>query len=125
MTVVEELAERVGRLTLGEAAELAALLRTRWGVEAPGVPARESAELEAPVAAADDWAVYLVGCGEKKIEVLKLVRELRPLTLKEAKDFVDRASGEAPQCVRDHLSRAEAEGLLARLLAVGAASEVR
>ena len=107
MTKVDQVAEQLDQLTLLEAAQLSKLLQEKWGVSAA-----------APMAVA---AMPGVGAGEKKIQVIKVVRELTGLGLKEAKAVVD----EAPKPVKEKVSKAEAEDMKKKLEEVGAAVEIK
>jgi len=118
-TIVEELAARLDGLTLSEAAELAKRLRDRWGVE-PGAP-RAPESVPTTVEVVESTAsVFLADPGERRLEVIKFVRALGGLGLKEAKDLVEGAA-RAPALIRGNLARAEAAALEAELRALGAA----
>ena len=101
-TNIEEIAEKLDTLTLLEASQLSKLLQEKWGVSA-------AAAVAAPAA------------GEKKIQVIKVVRELTGLGLKEAKDLVDGA----PKAVKEGVSKAEAEAVLKKLIDAGAKAEIK
>src|SRR5687767_1717925 len=125
---VEEIAEQLDKLTLLEAAQLSKLLQEKWGVSAaapmaaaamPGAGAGGGA-----AAAAEEkteFDVILTGAGEKKIQVIKVVRELTGLGLKEAKDLVDGA----PSVVKSGVTKDEAAAMRAKLEEQGAAVEVK
>ena len=130
MTKVEQVAEQLDQLTLLEAAQLSKLLQEKWGVSAaapmavaamPGVGGGPGAA--APVAEEEqtEFDLMLLAAGEKKIQVIKVVRELTGLGLKEAKAVVD----EAPKPVKEKVSKAEAEDMKKKLEEVGAAVEVK
>src|SRR5262245_54937030 len=98
MATVEEIAEQLNKLTLLEASQLSKLLQERWGVSAAALMAVAAvpgaAGGGAAAAAAEEkteFDVILGAAGEKKIQVIKVVRELTGLGLKEAKDLVDGA----------------------------------
>src|SRR5437867_9491353 len=96
-TNIEEIAEKLDTLTLLEASQLSKLLQEKWGVSAAvavAAPAAGGAAAGAGAAAAEEkteFDVVLNAAGEKKIQVIKVVRELTGLGLKEAKDLVDGA----------------------------------
>ena len=121
----EELMETIENMTVLELSELVSALEERFGVSATAVAA-------APVAAAGDGAaaaeeeqtefdVVLQGPGEKKIQVIKVVRAATGLGLKEAKALVD----EAPNPVKEALSREDADALKAQLEEAGASVELK
>jgi len=121
----EELMETIENMTVLELSELVSALEERFGVSATAVAA-------APAAAAGDGAaeaeeeqtefdVMLQGPGEKKIQVIKVVRAATGLGLKEAKALVD----EAPNPVKEALSREDADALKAQLEEAGAAVELK
>jgi large subunit ribosomal protein L7/L12 len=128
-TKVEQIAEQLDGLTLLEAAQLSKLLQEKWGVSAaapmavaamPGVGGGGAA-----AAAAEDekteFDVILTGAGDKKIQVIKVVRELTGLGLKEAKAVAD----EAPKPVKEKVSKTEAEDMKKKLEEVGASVEIK
>src|SRR6266852_7237814 len=111
---IEEIAERLDSLTLLEAAQLSKRLQEKWGVSAAAavaVAAPGAAAAGAAGAAAaeeqTEFDVVLNAAGEKKIQVIKVVRELTGLGLKEAKDLVDGA----PKAVKEKVAKAEAEDM--------------
>jgi large subunit ribosomal protein L7/L12 len=121
---LEKIVEDLSALTVIEAAELSTLLEDKWGVSAAAPVA------VAGIAAANDGAaaevqtefeVILLSAGEKKITVIKEVRAITGLGLKEAKDLVEAA----PKTVKDDVSKEEAEGLKAKLEAAGAKAEIK
>jgi large subunit ribosomal protein L7/L12 len=119
---VNELLEAIGALTLLEAAELVKAMEDKFGISAAAPVAAAAAA--APAAAAEEQSefdVILKGFGEKKIEVIKVVRELTGLGLKEAKELVE-ATGKA---VKEKVSKAEAADVKGKLEAVGATVEVK
>jgi large subunit ribosomal protein L7/L12 len=129
-TKVEELAEQLDQLTLLEAAQLSKVLQEKWGVSAaapvavgamPGM-AGPGALGAAPVEEEKtEFDVVLIAPGEKKIQVIKVVRELTGLGLKEAKAVAD----EAPKPVKEKVSKAEAEDMKKKLEEVGATVEIK
>ena len=128
MATVEQIAEQLDKLTLLEAAELSKLLQEKWGVSA-AAPVAVAAMPGAAGAAAGgaaveeqtEFDVILGAAGEKKIQVIKVVRELTGLGLKEAKDLVDGA----PKAVKEKVSKAEAEDMKKKLEEVGATVEIK
>jgi large subunit ribosomal protein L7/L12 len=129
MANVEQIAEELNKLTLLEAAELSKLLQEKWGVSAaapvavaamPGVGGGAAAG--APAAEEKtEFDVVLSAAGEKKIQVIKVVRELTGLGLKEAKDLVDGA----PKPVKEKVTKAEAEDMKKKLEEQGATVQVK
>jgi len=124
MAIVEEIAEQLDKLTLLEAAQLSKMLQEKWGVSA-AAPAAAAATPGAPAAAAveeqTEFDVILSAAGEKKIQVIKVVRELTGLGLKEAKDLVDGA----PKAVKEKIAKAEAEDVKKKLEEQGAIVQVK
>jgi large subunit ribosomal protein L7/L12 len=123
---MEEIVATLSGLTILEIADLVKKLEERWGVSAaaPVVVAGGGAAAAAQPAAApekDEFDVVLTGSGEKKIQVIKVVRELTSLGLKEAKDLVDGA----PKAVKEGVAKAEAEEMKKKLEAAGGAVELR
>jgi large subunit ribosomal protein L7/L12 len=126
-TNIEEIAEKLDTLTLMEAAQLSKLLQEKWGVSAAAavaVAAPAAGGGGAGAAAAEEkteFDVILQAAGEKKIQVIKVVRELTGLGLKEAKDLVDGA----PKAVKEHISKTEAADVKKKLEEQGATVEVK
>jgi len=123
---VEQIAEELDKLTLLEAAQLSKLLQEKWGVSAaaPVAVAAVPGGASAGAVAAEEkteFDVILSAAGEKKIQVIKVVRELTGLGLKEAKDLVDGA----PKPVKEKLSKAEAEEMRKKLEEQGATVQVK
>jgi large subunit ribosomal protein L7/L12 len=119
---IEEIAEKLDSLTLLEAAQLSKLLQEKWGVSATAAVA--VAAPAAGAAAAEEkteFDVMLNAAGDKKIQVIKVVRELTGLGLKEAKDLVDGA----PKAVKEKVAKAEAADMKKKLEEVGATVEVK
>ena len=125
MANLEKLVEELSALTDLEAAELSKLLEEKWGVSAAApvaVAAAAGAAAGAPAAEAkDEFTVVLAAAGDKKINVIKAVREITGLGLKEAKDLVEGA----PKPVKDGVPKADAEKLKAKLEAEGAKVELK
>jgi large subunit ribosomal protein L7/L12 len=124
---IEEIAEKLDTLTLLEAAQLSKLLQEKWGVSAAAavaVAAPAGGGAAAGGAAAEEkteFDVVLNAAGDKKIQVIKVVRELTGLGLKEAKDLVDGA----PKAVKEKVTKAEAADMKKKLEEVGATVEVK
>ncbi len=112
--------DQLSKLTLMEAAELVKSLEEAWGVKAATGGGGGGPAAAAPAAAAaaekTEFGVELTAAGDKKIQVIKVVRELTGLGLKEAKDLVDGA----PKIVKDGVSKADAEAMMKKLEAEGA-----
>ena len=125
MANLEKLVEELSTLTVLEAAELSKMLEEKWGVSAAApvaVAAAGGAAAGAPAAEAkDEFTVVLAAAGDKKINVIKVVREITGLGLKEAKDLVEGA----PKPVKDGVPKADAEKLKAKLEAEGAKVELK
>jgi large subunit ribosomal protein L7/L12 len=122
---IEEIAESLDSLTLLEAAQLSKRLQEKWGVSAAVAVAAPAGGGAAASAAAveeqTEFDVILSATGEKKIQVIKVVRELTGLGLKEAKDLVDGA----PKPVKEKVAKAEAADMRKKLEEVGAIVEVK
>jgi large subunit ribosomal protein L7/L12 len=124
MTDVSKLVDELSKLTVLEAAELAKLLEEKWGVSAAAavaVAAVPGAAAAAPVEEKTEFTVVLAAAGEKKIEVIKEVRALTGLGLKEAKDLVEGA----PKPIKDGVGKDEADKIKATLEKVGAKVELK
>lgn len=125
MADIEKIAEELSKLTVIEAAELSKLLEEQWGVSAaapvavaaaPGAGGGEAAAEEK-----DSFDVILAAAGEKKINVIKEVRTITGLGLKEAKDLVEAA----PKAVKEGASKDEANEIKAKLEEAGATVELK
>jgi len=124
MSNLEKLVEDLSSLTVLEAAELAKLLEAKWGVSAAAavaVAAAPAGAAAAPVEEKTEFTVVLAAAGDKKIEVIKEVRAITALGLKEAKDLVEGA----PKAVKEGVTKEEAEKLKAQLEKVGAKVELK
>jgi len=124
MSNLEKLVEDLSSLTVLEAAELAKLLEAKWGVSAAAavaVAAAPAGAAAAPVEEKTEFTVVLAAAGDKKIEVIKEVRAITALGLKEAKDLVEGA----PKNVKEGVTKEEAEKLKAQLEKVGAKVELK
>jgi len=124
MADLQRLVDDLSGLTVLEASELSKMLEEKWGVSA-AAPVAVAAAAGAPGAAAAEektaFDVVLSAAGDKKIQVIKVVRELTGLGLKEAKDLVEGA----PQPVKTGVTKEEAETMKAKLTEVGGAVEVK
>ena len=124
---VDELLEQLGSLTLLEAADLKKKMEEKFGVTAAapvGMPMMMPGAGGGGAAAAEEkteFDVILTSVGDKKIEVLKVVREVTGLGLKEAKDLVD----SAPKPVKEKVKKEEAEQMKTKLEATGAKVEIK
>ena len=120
MANLEKLVEELSALTVLEAAQLSKLLEDKWGVSAAAPVAVAAAAgggaAAAPAEVKDEFNVILAAAGDKKINVIKAVREITGLGLKEAKDLVEGA----PKAVKEGVPKADAEKLKAKLEAEGA-----
>jgi large subunit ribosomal protein L7/L12 len=123
MSNLQNLVDQLSALSVLEAAELAKMLEEKWGVSAAApVAVAAAAGPAAPAAEAQtEFAVHLTAAGDKKIEVIKAVRELTGLGLKEAKDMVEAA----PQLVKDNVAKKDAEEMKKKLEAAGAKVELK
>jgi len=123
MADLQKIVDDLSSLTVLEAAELAKLLEEKWGVSAAAAVAvaGPAAAAAAPAEEKTEFTVMLVAAGEKKIEVIKEVRAITGLGLKEAKDLVEGA----PKPVKEGASKEEAEKIKATLEKVGAKVELK
>ena len=126
MADIEKIAEDLSKLTVLEAAELAKLLEEKWGVSAAAAPmamAMPAGGGDAGGATEDksEFDVVLASAGASKINVIKEVRTITGLGLKEAKDLVEGA----PKPVKEGVSKDEAEQIKAKLEEAGATVEVK
>ncbi len=126
MADLSKLVDDLSSLTVLEAAELAKMLEDKWGVSAAAAVAvaagpAGAAGAAAPAEEKTEFTVLLAAAGEKKIEVIKEVRALTGLGLKEAKDLVEGA----PKPVKEGVAKDEAEKIRATLEKVGAKVELK
>jgi large subunit ribosomal protein L7/L12 len=124
MADLSKLVDELSTLTVLEAAELAKLLEEKWGVSAAAAVAVASGPAAAAAAPAEEkteFNVILAAVGDKKIEVIKEVRALTGLGLKEAKDLVEGA----PKAVKEGVNKDEAEKIKTTLEKVGAKIELK
>lgn len=122
--VVTEVIEKIENMTVMQLADLSKQLQDKFGVSA-AVPVAAAAGGGAPAEAAaeeqTEFDVVLEGVGDKKIQVIKVVRELTSLGLKEAKELVD----SAPKAVKEGVSKEDAEAAKAKLEEVGASIAIK
>ena len=122
-----EAVDVMGQWTVLEAAEFVKLAEEKFGVKAAAAgpvmaaPAAAGAAAGAPAEEKTDFAVFLVSAGDKKIQVIKTVRELTGLGLKEAKDLVEAA----PKAVKEGVAKGQAEEMKKKLVESGAVVELR
>ena len=125
MSKIEKLVDDLSGLTVLEAAELAKLLEEKWGVSAAAPVAAMAAPAggaaAAPAVEKTEFTVVLAAAGDKKINVIKEVRAITGLGLKEAKDLVEGA----PKTVKEGLTKADAEKLKKTLEDQGATVELK
>jgi len=124
MADLQKIVDDLSSLTVLEAAELAKLLEEKWGVSAAAavaVAAGPAAAAAAPVEEKTEFTVVLAAIGEKKIEVIKEVRAVTGLGLKEAKDLVEAF----PKPVKEGIPKDEAEKIKAQLEKAGAKVELK
>src|SRR6202011_3191461 len=123
MADLQKIVDDLSSLTVLEAAELAKLLEEKWGVSAAAAVAvaGPAAAAAAPAEEKTEFTVMLMAAGDKKIEVIKEVRALTGLGLKEAKDLVEAA----PKAVKEGVNKDEAEKVKATLEKVGAKVELK
>jgi len=123
MADLSKIVDQLSSLTVLEAAELSKLLEEKWGVSAaaPVAVAAVGAAAAAPVEEKTEFTVVLAAAGEKKIEVIKEVRAITGLGLKEAKDLVEGA----PKTVKEGANKKDAEDMKKKLEAVGAKVELK
>jgi large subunit ribosomal protein L7/L12 len=125
MADLQTLVDDLSKLTVLEAADLAKMLEEKWGVSAAAAVAVAAAPggagAAAPVEEKTEFTAVLAAIGDKKIEVIKEVRALTGLGLKEAKDLVEGA----PKPVKEGVSKDEAEKIKAQLEKAGAKVELK
>ena len=123
MADLQKIVDELSTLTVLEAADLAKMLEEKWGVSAAAAVAvaGPAAAAAAPVEEKTEFSVILTAAGEKKIEVIKEVRAITSLGLKEAKDLVEGA----PKPVKEGVNKDEAEKIKAQLEKAGAKVELK
>jgi large subunit ribosomal protein L7/L12 len=128
MADIQAIADDLSKLTVLQVAELVKTLEEKWGVSAAAAAPVMMAAAGAPAAGAaaaaeekTEFAVHLTSAGDKKINVIKVVREVTSLGLKEAKDLVDGA----PKVVKEGVSKEEAATIKKKFEEVGAQVEIK
>jgi large subunit ribosomal protein L7/L12 len=123
MADLAKIVEELSKLTVLEAAELSKMLEEKWGVSAaaPAAAAAAAGPAAAAVEEKTEFTVMLVAAGDKKIEVIKEVRAITGLGLKEAKDLVEGA----PKTLKDGVNKQEADEIKKKLEAEGAKVEIK
>ena len=124
MADLQSIAENLSSLTVMEAASLVKMLEEKWGVSAAAPVAMAAAGAPAAAAAVEEkteFEVVLKEVGDNKINVIKVVREVTSLGLKEAKDLVDGA----PRTVKEGVTKDDAEAMKKKFEAVGAKVEIK
>ena len=122
MADLNKIIENLSSLTVVEAAELSKQLEEKWGVTASApVAAAPVAGGAAPVEEKDEFTIVLTAAGDKKINVIKEIRTITTLGLKEAKDLVE----SAPKEVKEGVNKKEAEEIKKKLEAAGAKVELK
>jgi len=124
MADLQTIAENLSSLTVMEAASLVKMLEEKWGVSAAAPVAMAAAGAPAAAAAVEEqteFEVVLKEVGDNKINVIKVVREVTSLGLKEAKDVVDGA----PRTVKEGVTKDDAEAMKKKFEAVGAKVEIK
>jgi large subunit ribosomal protein L7/L12 len=123
MADINQIVEQLSGLTVLQAAELVKALETKWGVSAAAAVAVAAgpAAAAAPAEEKTEFTVVLAKAGDKKIDVIKVIRELTGLGLKEAKDLVEGA----PKTVKEGVNKDEAGKMKEKLAAAGATVELK
>ncbi|MDR0484267.1 MAG: 50S ribosomal protein L7/L12 [Alphaproteobacteria bacterium] len=123
MTDLTKLVDELSKLTVLEAAELSKMLEEKWGVTAvaAAAPVAAAAGGAAPAEEKDDFTIILADAGSNKINVIKEIRAITGLGLKEAKDMVDGA----PKTVKEGAKKAEADEIKKKLEEAGAKVELK
>ena len=122
MADLNKIIENLSSLTVVEAAELSKQLEEKWGVTAAAVAAAPAADAgAAPAEEKDEFTIVLTAAGDKKINVIKEIRTVTTLGLKEAKDLVEGA----PKEVKVGVNKKEAEEIKKKLEAAGAKVELK
>ena len=122
MTNLNKIIDELSKLTVVEAAELSKQLEEKWGVTAAtAVAAAPAADTAAPAEEKTEFTIFLASAGDKKINVIKEVRSITGLGLKEAKDLVEGA----PKEVKKGVSKKDAEEAKKKLEAAGAKVELK
>ncbi|KPJ70511.1 50S ribosomal protein L7/L12 [candidate division TA06 bacterium DG_78] len=122
---IDTLVEEIGNLSVLELSELVKALQDKFGVSAAApvqVVAQQRGEAGQPAAEEkSEFTISMTSCGDKKIQVLKVLRELTGLGLKEAKDIIDNL----PRAIKEGVSKEEAQNMKSKLEEVGASIELK
>ena len=121
MADLNKIVDDLSKLTVVEAAELSKQLEEKWGVSATVATAAPAASAAAPAEEKSEFTIFLASVGDKKINVIKQVRAITGLGLKEAKDLVEGA----PKEVKKDVSKKDAEEAKEKLEAAGAKVELK
>ena len=121
MADLNKIIDELSNLTVVEAAELSKQLEEKWGVTAAAAVAAPAAAAAAPVEEKDEFTIVLASAGDKKINVIKEVRAITTLGLKEAKDLVEGA----PKEIKSGVNKKDAEEMKKKLEAAGAKVELK
>ena len=123
MADLNEIVDTLSSLTVMQAAELAKLLEEKWGVSAaaPVAVAAAAGPAAAPVEAKEDFDVILIGFGDKKIQVIKEIRGITGLGLKEAKDLVEGV----PKPIKEGVPQAEADDIKKKIEEAGGQVDIK
>ena len=123
MANLATLVDNLSALTVIEAAELAKMLEEKWGVSAaaPVAVAAAAGPAAAPVEVKEDFDVILIGFGDKKIQVIKEIRGITGLGLKEAKDLVEGV----PKAIKEGVPKAEADDIKKKIEEAGGQVDIK
>ena len=121
MSDINKIVEELSKLTVVEAADLSKQLEEKWGVKAAAPAAAAAAPAAAPAQEKTEFTIFLAATGDKKINVIKEVRAITGLGLKEAKDLVEAA----PKEVKTGVAKKDAEEAKKKLEAAGAKVELK
>ncbi len=121
MADLNKIIDELSNLTVVEAAELSKQLEEKWGVTAAAAVAAPAAAAAAPAEEKDEFTIVLASAGDKKINVIKEVRAITTLGLKEAKDLVEGA----PKEIKSGVNKKDAEEIKKKLEAAGAKVELK
>jgi large subunit ribosomal protein L7/L12 len=123
MADLNEIVDTLSGLTVMQAAELAKLLEEKWGVSAaaPVAVAAAAGPAAAPVEVKEDFDVILIGFGDKKIQVIKEIRGITGLGLKEAKDLVEGV----PKAIKEGVPKAEADDIKKKIEEAGGQVDIK
>ena len=121
MADLNKIIDELSKLTVVEAADLSKQLEEKWGVTAATAVAAPAAAAAAPAEEKSEFTIFLTAAGDKKINVIKEIRAVTSLGLKEAKDLVEGA----PKEVKSGVNKKEAEEIKKKLEAAGAKVELK